>query len=203
MRILYTLGYRLWVAFLALAVMHACQLNTEAPSPAIPKLKPLARNIMLGDQGSAVGSFYSSVADEALPAVEIATLTPIEKNRIDITFASIYTEREPAFISPDTREQTIGYDGKPLNNPMGAYATRTVFKEVPDGPADLSKVSAAEVAAINGNDAVKVVVLRANTTYSFVNAQGKKGFIRVHKIGDLDGQGNTGREVIFDLLVQE
>jgi hypothetical protein len=86
---------------------------------------------------------------------------------------------------------------------MGAYATRTVFKEVPGGPADLSKVSAAEVAAINGNDAVKVIVLRTNTTYAFVNAQGKKGFIRVRQIGDLDGQGNAGREVVFDVVVQE
>jgi hypothetical protein len=203
MKLLYTSLKRLVVAVFLLAGLYACQLNSEAPAPAVPKLKPVARNIMLGDQGSAVGSFYSSSANEALPAVEIAALTPTEKNRIDITFASIYTEREPAFVSPDAREQTSGYDGSALNNPMGAYATRTVFKEVPGGPADLSKVSAAEVAAINGNDAVKVIVLRTNTTYAFVNAQGKKGFIRVRQIGDLDGQGNAGREVVFDVVVQE
>ncbi len=180
--------------------LYACQSNEEAATP-IPALSPLRSNIEMGDQGSAQVSFFASASGDGYEALEIGTLPASEQSAIDITFGTINAERTSAFVSPASRATTPTNNGF-LSNPMGNNASRTTFKEEPTAPADLAEVTPAQVQAITGNGALTVLPINTNRTYSFINERGKKGFIRVKAIGDLDGQGDAGREVRFDIIVQ-
>lgn len=138
----------------------------------------------------------------------IAALNQSQKRAIDLTFGVVGTDGNsaaganattPQLISPDTRESKL------FNNPMGTDATATTFKVTTLTAANLTGASSIVTATSLSNNidhstgSTKFITIANNTVYSFVNAQGAKGYILV---GTISGT-NDAREVPITVVVQQ
>ncbi|NJO03604.1 MAG: hypothetical protein HC880_19690, partial [Bacteroidia bacterium] len=164
---------------------------------------PLLREqveVSLGSQANqTVGSYLatsliSDSNDGVYLSDEVDGLSAAQQSEIDITFGVLASggntagSNDPALISPDARS------GAGFNNPLGTNASATIFRAEP-GVVDLDNVTASDVANnIDDANTASVVRISEGNTYSFINADGEKGYIYVE---DITGSG-ANRTAVLD-----
>lgn len=174
---------------------------------------PLLRasaTVTLGAQGSSTPSYAISVAlttgtsNGLYSTSQVQTLSASAKKSIDLTFGVLNASGNaatgadataPSLISPSVRK-TKGFTDV-FDNDVNASVT--TFKAT-----SLTSLSAVTATNVNNNidhssGTSSAVTIEQNKVYSFVNAQGKKGYILIKT---LTGTQDT-RDAQIDVLVQQ
>ncbi len=158
---------------------------------------PLLRaqvTVALGSQDNTnTGSYFNSALGTSgvYLSAAVEALSNAQKAAIDITFGVIGTTS--TLISPSARA------GAGFNNPMGAQASITSFKT----EAALTGINAVTSSDVendinHSSGSVFTQNIAAGSVYSFINAAGAKGYIKVTSI---TGSG-TNTTANLDVIVQ-
>ncbi len=166
---------------------------------------PLLRErvtVDLGSQGSNLGSYFASSVGAAgvYTTDQASNLSATDQAEIDITFgvtdgtnaATGGAATTPALISPDERAN------RNFNNALDSNATATTFRQE-SGISTLDEITSTDVENnISSDGSSKFAPITTGTTYSFINSDEEKGYLRVISI---TGQG-ADREAEIEVLVQ-
>lgn len=170
-------------------------------------------NVTLGAQGSALPSYASSQSLSTgstaglYSTVQAGALNSAQKQAVDLTFGVAGADNNAAVGALATKPQLISPDeraGKGFNNPLGVDAKTTTFKATTLTEANLvGATSIVTATTVNNIDhstgAVKFIDLTQGTVYSFVNAQGAKGYVLIKTLtGTQDA-----RDANITVLVQQ
>lgn len=158
---------------------------------------PLLRaefTVNMGDEENTTDpSYLATATGTAYSATEAENASATVQQAIDITFGS--PSGTNRLVSPDEREN------QGLNNRLGTNATATTFKSTTLGSAGFDAATSTDVNndIDHSSGTTKAQNITAGEVYSFVNADGAKGYILVNSITASSG----GQRANITVLVQD
>ncbi len=175
-----------------------------------PLLYP-AYNVVLGGQGASFKPYLATrtgSSQATYTALQVNTLNNEDKRSIDISFGVAdeqgnagegATATVPALISPHNRVARNFSDAG-----LGSLASVTSFKQEPSIASleDFEHITSSQVAleVLHNAEATAFQALEASKCYSFINQNGRKGYLWVNQISTVGTQEE--QQVSLTILVQ-